>query len=105
MAFEVYRPRTRAKEEPRPVVRLSKHSLVLNKVAREKLNAPEYVELAFDADTSSMRIKPAGKDGGVPVKKTKVAAKGFYEGFKISNIGNYIADYNAEENALYVKIA
>jgi hypothetical protein len=105
MAFEVYRPRTRVKEEPRPVVRLSKHSLVLNKVAREKLNAPEYVELAFDADTSSMRIKPAGKVGGIPVKKTKVAVKGFFDRFQINAIGNYFADYNAEENAIYAKLA
>jgi hypothetical protein len=90
---------------PKPVVRLSKLSLVLNKVARGQLNNPEYLELAFDKETGSIRIKPADKAGGVQVKKTKVYAKGFFEGFKISEIGNYFADYKAEENALYVKMA
>ncbi len=106
MSFEVYRPRTRATTKAkRQVVKLSKFSLVLNKVAREKLNNPEYLELAFDTEAGTIRIRPAGKDGGVSLKKSKVVAKGFFEGFKISEIGNYIADYNAEENALYVKIA
>ena len=106
MSFEVYRPRIRATTKAKAsVVRLSKLSLVLNKVAREKLNNPEYLELAFDSDASTIRIRPADKVGGVSVKKTKVTAKGFFESFKISDIGNYIADYNAEENALYVKIA
>jgi hypothetical protein len=106
VAFEVYHPRMRATTKAKNlVVRLSKNSIVLNKVSREQLNSPEYLELAFDAETGTIRIRPAGQDGGVPVKKTKVAARGFFEGFKISNIGNYTADYNAEENALYVKIA
>jgi hypothetical protein len=106
MSFEVYRPRTRATTKAKsPIIRLSKNSLVLSKVARERLNNPEYLELAFDTDTGTIRIKPAGKVCGVSLKKTKVAAKDFFESFKISDIGNYIADYNAEENALYVKIA
>jgi hypothetical protein len=106
MAFEVYHPRMRGTNNaPKPVVRLSKLSLVLNKVAREKLNSPEFVELAFDSDASTIRIKPADKAGGVQVKKTKVFAKGFFEHFAIKASGNYFADYNAEENAVYVKIA
>jgi hypothetical protein len=106
MAFEIYHPRMRATTKAKnPVVRLSKNSIVLNKVARGQLNNPEYLELAFDKETGSIRIKPADKTGGVQVKKTKVYAKGFFERFEIKEVGTYIADYNAEENALYVKIA
>ena len=92
MAFEVYHPRRRETNAPKPVVRLSKLSLVLNKVAREKLNNPEHLELAFDSETGSIRIKPADKDGGLAVRKTKVFAKGFFESFKIKASGNYFAD-------------
>jgi hypothetical protein len=53
------------------VVRLSRNSIVLNKVTREQLNRPEYLELAFDTGTGTIRIRPAGK-------KTKVASRGFF---------------------------
>jgi hypothetical protein len=105
MAFEVYRPRTRATTKAkRLVIRLSKNSIVLNKLAREKLNNPEFIELAFDTETGTIRIMPAGKVGGIAVKKTKVFAKGFLEHFKITELGNYVVDYNAEENAIYVSL-
>ncbi len=104
MAFEVYHPRMRGTNNaPKPVVRLSKLSLVLNKVAREKLNNPEHLELAFDSETGSIRIRPIGT-GGLAVKKTKIFAKGFFESFKIKASGNYVADFNEQENALYVNL-
>jgi hypothetical protein len=105
MPFEIYRPRAREKKNPKPIiVRLSKTAIVLNKVAREQLNTPEYVELAFDKDTSSIRIRPATIDGGNAMRKTKVLAPGFFKQFEISVTGAYFAEYNQEENALYVQL-
>jgi hypothetical protein len=105
MPFEVYRPRASKKEGPKPVVRLSKSSLVLNKVAREKLNMPEYLELAYEKKTRTIRIKPADKSSGIALKKTKVFAKGFFNNFKIKSTGTYDAQYEPEKNEIYVKLA
>jgi hypothetical protein len=105
MAFEIYHPRMRAKEGPKPIVRLSKSSLVLNKVAREALASPEYVELAFDKDTNSICIRLSAKPEGIALKKTKILAKGFFDYFNIKTQGNYFASYDPGENALLVSIA
>lgn len=104
MDFQIYRPRTKAKEDPKPIVKLSKTTFILNKVAREQLNTPEYVELAFDKDTNTIRIRPSTVDDGNALKKTKVLAPGFFEDFEISSPGAYNAKYNQGENALYVNL-
>jgi len=104
MSFEVYQPRAK-KEGPKPVVRLSKLSLVLNKTAREKLNSPQYVELAFDKNSNMIRIRPSDAANGIAMKKTKIFAKGFFNAFKIEVAGNYFADYNPDDNAIYAKIS
>jgi hypothetical protein len=103
MVFEIYHPITKKEKVPKPIVRLSNNSLILNKVSREQLNSPERVELAFDSDTNIMRIRPSA-DGENTVKKTKVAAPGFFKQFEISATGKYFADYNQDENALYVNL-
>ncbi len=105
MPFEVYRPRALKKDAPKPAVRLSKSSLVLNKVAREQLNTPEYVELAYDKNTKMIRIRPSDKNAGIALKKTKVFAKGFFNNFKIQSVGTYDARYELEGNELYVSLA
>ncbi len=105
MSFEIYHPGAK-KEATKPIiVRLSKTSFVLNKVAREQLNNPEFVELAFDKDTNTIRIRPSTIAGGNALKKTKVFALGFFKQFEISPTGTYFAEYNQDENALYVKLA
>jgi hypothetical protein len=105
MPFEIYHPRTRAKEKSKPIiVRLSKTSIVLNKVAREQLNNPDFMELAFDKDTKTIRIRPSAIEGGAVLKKTKVLVPGFFKDFEISAPGAYFAEYNQDENALYVKL-
>ena len=101
MAFEVYKPRGE-RSEKLPLVSLSKNSLVMNNKAREKLNKPEVVELSFDKDNNTIRIKPS--QDGLNVKKTKVFAKGFFNYFRISSKGRYAAVYNDTDNALYVNI-
>jgi hypothetical protein len=102
MPFEIYHPRAKAKPI---IVRLSKTTIVLSKVAREQLNTPEDVELAFDKVTNTIRIKPSAAEGGSALKKTKLLVPGFFKQFEISATGTYSADYNAEENALFVKLA
>jgi hypothetical protein len=104
MPFEIYHPRAKTKDNPKLIVRFSKTSFVLNKVARVQLNSPAFVELAFDKDTNTMRIRPSTIAGGNAMKKTKVLAPGFFKQFEISAMGTYFAEYNQDENALYVNL-
>lgn len=100
MAFEVYKPRGE-KVGKLPLVSLSKNSIVLNKISREKLKA-DNVELAFDNETNTIRIKAA--TDGQTVKKTKVFARGFFNHFGINKKGRYEARFEEEERALYVNL-
>ena len=107
MPFEVYTPRSKSKEkEPATAVKISKNSIVLNKNLRGLIQQPEYIELAFDGDSKTLRIRPVAKgDGkGIQLKKTKVYAKGFLEHFQINNYGRHFASYDQEENAIYVTL-
>ena len=98
--FEIYKPRSE-KIGKLPLVSLSKNSIVLNKTSREKLNA-ENIELAFDKDTSTLRIK-ASPDGQT-LRKTKMFARGFFNYFGINKKGKFSASYDEEENALFVNL-
>lgn len=102
MAFEVYRPRGE-KHEKAPIVSLSKTSIVLNNVAREKLGTNR-IELAFDNDTKTIRIR-AVEEGGMEIRKTKVFGKGFFNQFNIIKKGKFEAKYDPGEQSLYVKIS
>jgi hypothetical protein len=106
MAFEVYTPRSRGKEkEPATAVKISKNSIVLNKPTRELLQQPEYLELAYDPETGTIRIRPAVKgEGSIQLKKTKVYAKGFLEHFDIKTYGKYFVNFKEDENALYIAL-
>ena len=101
MSFEVYKPRGERSEKS-PLVSLSKNSLVMNNIARERLSKPDVVELSYDKDSSTIRIKPS--QDGLNVKKTKVFAKGFFNYFGISSKGRFAAVYDDIDNALYVSI-
>ena len=105
MAFEVYTPRkgkqSIGKKEKQAVVSLSRNSLVLNKLAREQLNSTN-IEFAFDPVTNKIRISPS--DDGQSIKKTKVPAVGFFKYFGIEDKGKFAAEYDHEENALYVDL-
>ncbi len=102
MAFEVYRPRGE-KQEKSPTVSLSKTSIVLNNVAREKLGSNK-IELAFDRDNQTIRIRPV-EEGGMEIKKTKIFGKGFFNQFRITKKGKYEAKYDPEEKSLYVQLS
>ncbi|MCL6559363.1 MAG: hypothetical protein K6U74_11320 [Firmicutes bacterium] len=100
MAFEVYKPR--GERVPKlPLITVSKNSIVLNKHAREKLGS-DRVELAYDRETNTIRIK-ATEDGQI-VKKTKVFSRGFFNHFDITSKGKFPAKYDENENALYVNL-
>lgn len=101
MAFEIYKPRGE-RAEKLPLVSLSKNSLVMNNKARERINKPDIVELAFDKGNNTIRIRPAKE--GLNVKKTKVFAKGFFNYFDIDRKGRFAAVYEENENSLYVNI-
>ena len=100
MTFEVYKHRG-TKTEKFPIVSFSKTSIVFNNVAREKLDT-EAIELAFDTDTNTMRIKAT--DNGMNIKKTKVFGKGFFNQFGINKKGKFVAEFNPDERALYVNL-
>jgi len=101
MTFEIYKPRGERMEKV-PIISLSKSSIVLNNVARQKLGRSK-IELAFDRDSRTLRIK-AADEGGLEMRKTKVFGKGFFNHFNIDRKGKFEADYDPEENALYAKI-
>ncbi|MDF9409256.1 hypothetical protein L7E55_12965 [Pelotomaculum isophthalicicum JI] len=100
MTFEIYKPRgERAKKQA--LVSLSKNSIVINKVAREKFNVDK-IELAYDRDTNIIRI--SASESGQTIKKTKVFARGFFNYFNINKTGKFPAEYNTDQNALYVDL-
>ncbi|MDD3894830.1 MAG: hypothetical protein PHU36_07410 [Syntrophomonadaceae bacterium] len=100
MAFEIYKPRGE-KADKASLVSLSKNSIVLNKISREKLQAENF-ELAFDSDTKTIRLKASLE--GQAIKKTKLFARGFFNHFGINAKGKFPATFNEEENALYVTL-
>lgn len=101
MAFEIYKPRGERMERV-PIISLSKSSIVLNNVARQKLGRNK-IELAFDRDTRTLRVK-AVDEGGLEMRKTKVFGKGFFNHFGIEKKGKYLAKYDPDDNALYATI-
>ncbi len=101
MAFEIYKPRGE-KQEKAPIVSLSKTSVVLNNIAREKL-ATDRIELAYDRETNNIRVR-AVEEGGMEIRKTKVFGKGFYNQFGITQKGKYEAKFNPDEKALYIQL-
>ncbi|MCL6560225.1 MAG: hypothetical protein K6U74_15810 [Firmicutes bacterium] len=101
MGFEVYKPRGERSEKV-PLITLSKTSLVLNSVAREKLGTNR-IELAFDRDTQTIRVR-AVEEGGMEIKKTKVFGKGFFNQFGITQKGKFEARFDPQERALYATI-
>jgi flagellar hook protein FlgE len=101
--FEIYVPRSReAKKKDLPEIKISKQSIVMNKKARNLIQA-DRLELAYDTDGKTLRIKRAEEDG-INLKKTKVYAKGFLEHFNIQEKGRFLADYKEDDEALYVKV-
>jgi len=101
MAFEIYKPRGE-KIKKEFIVSLSKNSIVLNKHAREKLQAQK-IELAYDKDTNTLRIKAT--DDGQTLKKTKTFARGFFNNFGIDKKGKFTGRYDENEEALFVDIS
>ena len=101
--FEVYVPRSReAKKKDMPEIKISKQSIVMNKKARNLIQA-DRLELSYDKDGRTIRIRRADEHG-INMKKTKVYAKGFLEHFNIQEKGRFLADYKEDEEALYVKV-
>lgn len=104
MVFEVYVPKRRkSKADPQPLVKLSKSSIVLDKVSRATLKC-DLLELAYNAQSKSIRIRPGTEQTGLPLLKTKLNARGFFKEFNITDTGKYIAKYDENENALYVQL-
>lgn len=99
MAFEVYTPYF----EKEATVAISKNHLTLNKKLIELFDK-KYVELAYDRNTKTIRIKPANSDTGLIISKNKIGAKGFLKYFNIEQKGKYPAVYDEKEKALLVKL-
>lgn len=98
MSFEVYKPRF----EKEATVAISKNHLTLNKKLVDKFDT-NFVELAFDKDTKTIRIKASDSENGLILNKNKIGARGFFKHFNIVQKGKYNAVYNENENSVYVK--
>ncbi|MDD2553527.1 MAG: hypothetical protein PHP51_03010 [Desulfotomaculaceae bacterium] len=98
MSFEVYKPRF----EKEATVAISKNHLTLNKKLAEKFDT-EYVELSFDKDTKTIRIKATDSKNGLILNKNKIGARGFFKHFNIQQKGKYNAVFDENEKAIYVK--
>jgi len=103
LAFEIYKPRGNRENKKQPVVSLSRASIVLNNVARDILNSPKRIEIAYDDNAKTLRIRPVS-EGGMEMRKTKIFGKGLYNFFGINTKGKFPATFNSDENALYVNI-
>lgn len=99
MAFEVYKPRF----EKEATVAISKNHLTLNKKLMDKFDT-KYVELAFDPDTKTIRIKASNNENGLILNRNKIGARGFFKHFNIQQKGKYNAVYNENEKAIFVRI-
>jgi DNA (cytosine-5)-methyltransferase 1 len=84
-----------------PEVRISKQSIVFNRMARRLLQA-ESIELAYDSDNKTIRIKKS--EDGIRIEKTRVPARGFLEHFNIQERGRCRANYSDTEDVLYVRL-
>ena len=102
--FEVYAPRSKREDKQKdgPEIKISKQSIVLNSKARTLLPA-ESLELAYDRDSKTIRIRKA-EEGGLNIKKTKVFAKGFLEHFDIRERGKFKAEFKEDEKGFFAKL-
>lgn len=102
MTFQTYKPTN----EKGFVVSISKNHLTLNKELTARLDpSPRYVQLAYEAETKTIRIMPSGDDEqGLVINKNKIGARGFFKYFNIENKGKYNATYDENEKAVYVRL-
>lgn len=99
MAFEVYRPRSSSEN----LVSITKHHIRLGNKMAAKLHGDQ-VEVAYDKDTNKLRIRDTNEDG-LKVTNNKIGARGILNYFDISvTKGNFVAEYNPEDNAVYVDL-
>ncbi len=98
MSFEVYKPRF----EKEATVAISKNHLTLNKKLVDRFDT-EYVELAFDKDTKTIRIKASNGENGLILNKNKIGARGFFKHFNIQQKGKYNAVFDENEKAIFVR--
>ncbi len=99
MAFEVYRPRSSSEN----LVSITKHHIRLGNKMADKLKGDQ-VEVAYDKDTNILRIRDTDGDG-MKVTKNKIGSRGILNYFDINVAkGNYVAEYNPEDNAVYVDL-
>ncbi|MDD4334189.1 MAG: hypothetical protein PHY77_01110 [Desulfotomaculaceae bacterium] len=98
MSFEVYKPRF----DKEATVAISKNHLTLNKKLVERFDT-SHVELAFDKDTKTIRIKASNGENGLILNKNKIGARGFFKHFNIQQKGKYNAIFDENEKAIFVK--
>ncbi len=98
MSFEVYKPRF----DKETTVAISKNHLTLNKKLVERFDTG-HVELAFDRDTKTIRIKASGGENGLILNKNKIGARGFFKHFNIQQKGKYSAVFDENEKAIFVR--
>jgi len=97
LAFEVYRPRSSGENS----VAITKHHIRIGNRLASQLKGAN-VEVAYDKETNTLRIKGVD-EGGMKVTKNKIGARGIFSYFGIGEVkGSFAAIYNADDNAVYV---
>jgi len=64
----------------------------------------DLVEVAYDKENNKLRIRNAEEDG-MKMTNNKIGARGILNYFDISAVkGNFGAEFNPEDNAVYVDL-
>lgn len=100
MAFEVYKPRIKKGN----VISLTKNHIVMKPDMIENLDT-NTVELAYDRETSVIRISPAEPETGFSINKNKIGARGFFKYFEIDIKGKYPIKFDEEEKTILIDIS
>jgi len=84
-------------------VSITKHHIRLGHKMADKLSG-DLVEVAYDKENNKLRIRNAEEDG-MKMTNNKIGARGILNYFDISAVkGNFGAEFNPEDNAVYVDL-
>jgi len=98
LVFETYKPRSSNENS----VAITKHHIRIGNKLASQIKG-DRIEIAFDKDSNTLRIQ--GTNEGMKVTKNKIGARGIFKYFNLEETkGNFTAEYNADDNAVYVDL-
>lgn len=82
--------------------KLTKTHLIISPDLQEKMDKPS-VLVAYDPEIETFRLKPV-ESGGLKMNDGKLQSKGFCGYFGINKRGVYKAEWNDEEEAIFITL-